>query len=67
MYLTARYSGEPDVKMALAHTFSEGFPESDYPENSLQWGQYVFDPLAIYENWLLVGMGTEYKFTHLLM
>ena len=29
----------------------------------LQWGQYVFDPLAKYENWLLVEMGAEYQFT----
>ena len=33
----------------------------------IQWGQYVFDPIANYENWLLVEMGTEYKFTHLFM
>ena len=33
----------------------------------IQWGQYIFDPLANYENWLLVEMGTEYKFTRLLM
>ena len=33
----------------------------------LQWRQYVFDPLANYENWLLVEMGTEYKFTHLFL
>ena len=34
---------------------------------NIQWGQYVFDPLANYENWLLVEMGTEYKFTCLFM
>ena len=34
---------------------------------ALQLGQYVFDPLANYENWLLVEMGAEYKFTHLFM
>ena len=33
----------------------------------VQWGQYVFDPLANYENWPLVEMGTEYKCTHLFM
>ena len=33
----------------------------------VQWGHYIFDPLANYENWLLVAMGAEYKFTHLFM
>ena len=33
----------------------------------IQWRQYVFDPLANYENWLLVEVGTEYKFTCLFM
>ena len=35
--------------------------------DELQWGQYVFDPLANYENWRLVEIGTEYKFTPLFM
>ena len=27
----------------------------------VQWSQYVFDPLANYENWLFVEMGTDYN------
>ena len=33
----------------------------------IQWGQYVFDPLANYENWLLVEKGTEHNFTCLFI
>ena len=36
-------------------------------DNMIQWGQYVFDPLVNYENWLLVEMGTKYTFTCLFM
>ena len=38
-----------------------------YSYYTIQWGQYVFDPLANYENWLLVEKGTAYNFTHLFI
>ena len=42
-------------------------PPQVFPRTHVQWGQYIFDPLANYENWLLVEKGTKYKFTHLFI